>query len=200
MKHAAIGVRMHSGWGVLVSVSGDAAAPEVVDRKRIVITDPTMAGANQPYHFVEKLGLQDAEKHLQDCAAVSERLALAAIRDTLEAMHARNYRVVGSAMLLALGRALPPLSGILASHALVHAAEGEFFRKIVQEACERLRIRVTGFRERELDERAKAMFGNAAARVQQRISNLGSSVGPPWTKDEKTAAFAALMLLGDRTH
>src|ERR1700693_2103772 len=39
MKRAALGVRMHSGWGVLVAISGDADSTEMVDRRRIVVTD-----------------------------------------------------------------------------------------------------------------------------------------------------------------
>ena len=119
MKRAAFGIRMHSGWGVLVCISGDPAAPEVVDRRRIVVVEPTMEGTKQPYHFAETLPLEEAERHLQKCAAVSERLALKAIRDVLEAVNARTYQIVGSAMLLASGRALPALPNILASHALV---------------------------------------------------------------------------------
>jgi len=53
MKNAAFGARVHSGWAVLVCVSGDPAAPEIVDRRRIVIIEPTMQGAKQPYHFAE---------------------------------------------------------------------------------------------------------------------------------------------------
>jgi hypothetical protein len=102
-------------------------------------------------------------------------------------------------MLLASGRALPALPNILASHALVHTAEGEFFRKVAREASERCGIPVVGFRERELDERANATFGKAAARVQRFISKLGKTVGSPWTRDEKTATLAALMLLADKT-
>jgi len=109
MKRAAFGIRMHSGWGVLVCISGDPAAPEVVDRRRIVVVEPTMEGTKQPYHFAETLPLEEAERHLQKCAAVSERLALKAIRDVLEAVNARTYQIVGSAMLLASGRALPCL-------------------------------------------------------------------------------------------
>ena len=153
-----------------------------------------MEGAKQPYHFVESMELEEAERHLQKCAAVSQRLAVQAIREMLDAASARNYRVVGCAMLLASGRALPSLSKILASHALVHTAEGEFFRKVVREACEHCRIPVMGLRERELDERAKATFGKAAARVQQQISTLGKTVGSPWTQDEKTAALAGLIV------
>jgi len=45
MKNAGLGIRVHSGWGALVCISGDAAAPELVDRRRIVIIEPTMEGA-----------------------------------------------------------------------------------------------------------------------------------------------------------
>jgi hypothetical protein len=198
-KNAAIGVRMHSGWGVVVCISGNSGAPEIVDRRRIDIVEPAMAGAKQPYHFAETLPLEEAERHLQKCAAVSERLALKAVRDVLEAVNTRHYRIVGCAMLLASGRALPHLSKILASHALVHTAEGEFFRKVAREACERCDIPVVGFRERELDEHADAAFGKAAARVRKRISDLRSSVGTPWTQDEKIAALAGLLVC-DKTH
>lgn len=112
----------------------------------------------------------------------------------LDAVSARNYRVAGCAMLLAAGRALPSLPKILTSHALVHTAEGEFFRNVVREACESCGIPVVGFRERELDERANATFGKAAAHVRQQVSILGKTVGSPWTQDEKTAALAGLMV------
>ena len=194
MKNAAFGIRMHSGWGAIVCMSGNSVAPEVVDRRRIVIIEPTMEGAKQPYHFVESVGLEEAERHLQKCASVSQRLAVQAIREMLDAVSARNYRVVGCAMLLASGRALPSLQKILASHALIHTAEGEFFRNIVRDACEHCRIPVVGIRERELDDRANAAFGKNAARLRHHISNLGKTVGSPWTQDEKTAALAGLIV------
>jgi hypothetical protein len=199
VKSAAFGVRMHSGWGVLVCISGDLAAPEIVDRRRIVVVEPTMEGAKQPYHFAETLPLEEAERHLRKCAEVSQRLALQAIRESLEAVSARKYRVLGCAMLLASGRALPSLQKILASHALIHTAEGEFFRNVVSDACEACHIPVMRFRERELDERANTTFGNRARSVQQHISELGKTVGSPWTQDEKAAALAALMVLADKT-
>lgn len=97
-------------------------------------------------------------------------------------------------MLLASGRALPSLQKILAPHALIHTAEGEFFRNVVREACEHFRIPVVGVRERELEERANATFGKAATRLRQHISSLGKTVGSPWTQEEKTAALAALIV------
>ncbi|MGA9390615.1 MAG: hypothetical protein WBV69_09230 [Candidatus Sulfotelmatobacter sp.] len=153
-----------------------------------------MEGAKQPYHFAETLPIQKAERHLQKCAAVTERLALKTIREMLEGVSAQNYRVVSCAMLLASGRSLPSLQKVLASHALIHTAEGEFFRKAVREACERCGVPVAGFRERELDERAEATFGKDAVLVRRRISSMGKTMGPPWTQDEKIAALAGLIV------
>ena len=186
---------MHSGWGVLVAVSGDANSLEVSDRRRIVTADPAVTGAKQPYHFAEGLGLREAERYLADCAAVSERLAFDAIKEVISNLEVRQCPTAGCALLLASGRALPSLLKILASHALIHTAEGEFFRDAVRNACGRLEIPVTAIKKRDLDDRARTVFGNEASRVQYRISSLGSSIGPPWTKDHKTAALAAAIIL-----
>ncbi|MGZ4844484.1 MAG: hypothetical protein ACXVJ1_07215, partial [Candidatus Angelobacter sp.] len=87
----------------------------------------------------------------------------------------------------------------LASHALIHTAEGEFFRQAFRGALERLEIPVTGIRARDLDDRAKKAFGKAEPQVHQRIDEMGRSLGAPWTQDEKTAALAAAIVLAE-TH
>ena len=186
---------MHSGWGVLVAVSGDADSLEVLERRRIVTADPAVTGSKQPYHFAEGLELREAERYLADCAAASERLALEAIKGVAGNLEARQYRIAGCALLLASGRALPSLPKILASHALIHTAEGECFRDAVKCACKRLEISVTAIKERDLDDRARTAFGIDTSRVQRRNSSLGSSIGPPWTKDHKTAALSAAIIL-----
>jgi len=198
MKAAAIGIRMHSGWGALVAVSNSAGAVEVIERRRVAIINPGTSGAKQPYHFAQSLELPEAEKFLGNGFAASKRLASAALADVVSELRGRQYRIVGSAVLLASGRPLPPLSKILASHALIHAAEGEFFREAFSKACEHLNLAVTGFRERDLDQCVQATFGKAAAQTQRQISTLGRSLGPPWTKDQKTAALAALLVLANQ--
>src|SRR2546429_8504365 len=197
MKRAVIGVRMHSGWGALVAVSNNAGTVEVIRRQRVAITAPGTRGGNQPYHFAKSLELPEAEKFLGDYFVASKRLALAAVRDLVGELSGQ-YRVVGSAVLLSSGRPLPPLAKILASHALIHAAEGEFFREAFSKACESLNLPVTGFRERDLDECVKTTFGKSATRMSQQISALGRSLGPPWTKDQKMATLAALLVLANK--
>jgi len=198
MKRAAIGVRMHSGWGALVAVANSGGAMEVLERRRVAVTTPGTPGVSQPYHFAKKLELAEAEKFLGNSFAASKRLALAAVRDVVGELRDRQYRVVGSAVLLASGRALPPLAKILASHALIHAAEGEFFREVFSKACEGLDLSVSGIRERDLEECVQTTFGKAATRMRRQISTLGRSLGPPWTADQKTAALAALIVLASQ--
>jgi hypothetical protein len=190
MKRAAFGVQMHSGWGVLVAVSQDANAVTLLERRRIVVADPEERGAIQPYHFAAQLKPAEQEKHLAQCASSSCQLAAAAIAEVIRELGARRYRIVGAAVLLASGRPLPPLAKILGAHPLIHTAEGEFFRQAVRQACERLQIPVTPIRARELDAEM-----NKAGELQRSIASLGRTVGPPWTKDHKTAALAAALLL-----
>jgi hypothetical protein len=198
MKRAAIGVRMHSGWGALVAVSNDAGTVEIVERRRVAVVSPGTTGAVQPYHFAKNLELPKAEQFLESSLANSNRLASEAVREVIGELRDRQYRVIGAAVLLASGRPLPPLPKILASHALIHAAEGEFFREVFSTACEGLELPLTGTRERDLDERVRTTFGKAATRILQQVSTMGRSLGPPWTQDQKTAALAALVVLAGK--
>ena len=198
MQRAAIGIRPHSGWGALVVVTGDLGSVDVIDRRKIVITDPKIDGANQPYHFAQGQNLPDAESYLAECAAASERLAVKALRETIQEVQRDDNLIAGCAILLAAGRTLPPLPKILASHPLIHTAEGEFFRQAFRRASELLKIKVTGLRERELDQHARTLFGKAADSLKREIAGLGSSVGPPWSADQKNACLAALLVLADR--
>jgi len=195
MKTAAIAVRVHSGWGALVAVSGEGAAAEILSRARITIIDAKMPGAFQPYHFVEAFALPKAEAHIAKCAALSKTLAVTALRPILDDLQSGGYTVKGCAILQGSGRPLPALPQILAAHPLIHTAEGVFFRRIFQEALEQLELRVTGFRERDLGEQSAAILGKKAPGLLKRIAACGKKLGPPWTSDQKSAALAGFLLL-----
>ena len=193
-RRAALGFRMHSGWGALVAVSNDGML-EVIERRHIVVAEAHVPGSKQPYHYAENLGFRQAEQYIAGCSTTSGQLAATAVRELLSQLTKSEYRVQRSAILTASGRALPSLDKILASHALIHTAEGEFFRSIVHTACQEAGLRVTRFRERELEECTKKAFGRQANQVRQRIATLGKRLGAPWTQDEKLAALAAMLVL-----
>src|SRR5579862_7459848 len=122
MQGAAIGIRVHSGWGAVVVVAGGPGAIDVMDRRKVVISS-----VSQPYHFAK--GLADPESYLAECAAASEKLALDSLREIILSARGQQKIVRSCAILMAGGRALPALPKILASHPLIHTAEGEFFRQ-----------------------------------------------------------------------
>lgn len=195
MKPVALGFRMHSGWGVLVAISGDADSPAVVDRRRIVVIDSAMPGGKQPYHYAAELSPEKSEQHIAKCGALAERMAREAIKQVSAELSARNCRVTSAAVLMAAGRSLPSLPQILAAHPLIHTAEGEFFRKSVIDACQSLRIPVTQIREREVEEHAKSAHGKNTAQILRKIAAIGGPIGAPWTADHKAATLAALLAL-----
>lgn len=195
MKPAAIGVRMHSGWGVLVAVARAGKDFEVIARERIEIVDEKSGGKRQPYHFARTMSLAAAGKYLDKCAEDAQRLAGAMIGTICAELRERGYRVAQCAMLTGAGRELPELSKILAAHPLIHTAEGEFFREAICAACRSMKIAVSKVREREVEKEAKAALGKSAAMAMKQIANAGKAIGSPWTREHKNAALAAWTIL-----
>jgi hypothetical protein len=197
LKSAAIGVSVHSGWGAVVAIAGGRGTEEILLRRRVVIIDSKIAGSAQPYHCVVKKEIHAAETHLARCATESGRLAFETLARLAAELHDRGFLLKSAAILLSSARPLPDLEAILASHALIHTAEGEFFRQAFRCAFEKLKISVTGIRARDLEDSAAKAFGKSASAIQKRIDGMGRSLGPPWTRDEKMAALAAAIVLAD---
>jgi len=192
---AALGFRAHSGWAALVAVAGEARAPIVIDRRRIIIADPAIPGSKQPYHYVEGWPLAKAEAHLRRCTEKTAQMAQDAVRAAIEELKKRGYRPAGAGVLTASGRPLPSLEATLASHALIHTAEGELYRNALADACQHRRLRVTRVKERELLAQAESSLHIAANELVKRATELGRSIGPPWTQDEKYATLIGWMVL-----
>jgi hypothetical protein len=192
---AALGFRAHSGWAAAVAVSGPPSAPEVVHRRRIEIADAEDPDAKQPYHAAEGLDLGDAERLVRRCTQTSQRLARAAVGTTLTELRAAGHSVVGCGLLQGSGRALPGLAGILASHALIHTAEGQLFRDILTEAGRHHGLPVVEVRERELMARCAVDLGLSADKLTRRLAEMGRALSPPWRQDEKLATLAAWLAL-----
>ena len=198
----ALGLRSHSGWAALVAVGasrGDSPVPsdpEVVLRRRIELADASIEGSKQPYHEAEGKKPKEAERIVGRCTDSSRRLAREALRAVVDVLRAGNHDVAGCGLLLASGRPLPAdLHAILASHALIHAAEGEMYRDVLRRASEHLSLRVTGVREREVLARAAEATGRPPSELQRRVAEMGRALGPPWRQDEKLATLAAWTVL-----
>jgi hypothetical protein len=189
-----LGLRAHSGWAVLVALAGPASAPVVIDRRRLVLCDGSFP--RQPYHAAEGLSAAKAEALVGRSLETACRLGREELNAALEARGAGGQRVAGAGLLLGAGRPLPSaLSAILGSHPLIHTAEGEMYRDVLRAGCEQAGIRVSGLRERGLEEAASPKLKLTADALRAQLAALGRPLGPPWTADHKLAALAAWLVL-----
>jgi hypothetical protein len=192
---AAIGLRAHSGWAALVALVGSSASPAVIFRRRIETADPAIRGSKQPFHAAESLKLPDAEALIKKCTESTRRLSRQALQTAIGDLRGKGYEVIGCGVILGSGRPLPALEAILASHALLHTAEGEFYRLALVEAGEHCGLAVAGVKEREAYEQAAAQLHISTDELQSRIAALGRGIGPPWTQDQKYAALVGWLAL-----
>lgn len=191
-SEAALGFRSHSGWATLVAVAGPVAEPAVVVRRRVELSRRT---PRQPFHAAEGRPFAAAEDLIRRSTDEAFNLAERALRDAVAELRAQGHEPVASGLLLAAGRPLPGLREVLASHALIHAAEGELFRDVLRRASRECGLRVAEVRERELDERAERSLRCSAAELRGRLAAWGKALGPPWRQDEKRAALVAWLAL-----
>ena len=192
-KPAALGIRAHSGWAAAILLAGPTTAPQILERRRIVLCDPAIEGAKQPFHHAEPMRFPDAQRFIANCTESTARCAREALGQFIAAAKVYGCRLDGCGILTASGRALPDMVSILASHALIHAAEGEFYRDAMAHACEQKKIAVSRVKERDVERWTASRVGEAT--LKSALAAMGQTLGPPWTADEKRATMIAWLVL-----
>lgn len=195
MKKAAIGFRAHSGWTAAIVVAEPVNTPALVDRRRIELADAENEGSMQPYHAAEDFAIEDAEKYINRCTETAVRLAVESLRDVVKRARKKDYEIVGCGLLLSNARPLPNLASILASHALIHTADGELFRDALTQAAKELGLPVNAVKEQDVQELAGSAIGASDSKMKQRLEEMGAEIGPPWREDQKLATLVAWLTL-----
>ena len=187
---AALGFAVRTGRAVVVGVGGPTDAPEVLAKAQIAVATRFEEGA--VFHVAQELPIEEARGFVsaaEDRFGEQARAALAAFRETLDA------RVVAAAMAAPDAKRLPPLDAILKSHPLVHAAEGELYRRVFAEASAAIGLRPARVPPDALAGRVAESVGLAPARVAAHLAAMGKASGRPWAADQKRAALAAWLAL-----
>jgi hypothetical protein len=195
---AAIGFRAHSGWAAAVAITGPLEAPVAIARRRIEMQERGATGPSQPYHAAVGLALDEAAQLVEHYAARAAALAVESLRSLIEDLRRLGHGVSGCGLPLASGRRLPPLAGILASHPLLHSAEGELFREALRAASRGCGLPLVEVKERDLFTRAAADLHLPVSETERHIAAMGKAIGPPWRQDQKFAAAAAWLALRGR--
>ena len=180
---AAIGIRPHSGWAVVVAVGAPPECQVLVRRRIEVLAE---GDPRQPWHEAQHLDLGP-----DDADALDERVfngaraaAGAALGAVLAEVAATGHRVraVGIA---GEPRDLPPAGQILRNHMLLHSAEGELYRSALTCAAAEAGLPVTCFHPK-----AVPMAGYA-----ELLGRVGKAAGRPWAADHRLATVVALEAL-----
>jgi len=195
MKQAALGFRVHSGWTALVAVSLDDGSPRVLLRQRPQLVKKFTYEFRQPYHSAEKISPAEGRSFISFVRTEAKSLAYEAIRSAQAGLREHDCELTRCALLLASGRPLPALPQILASHALIHTADGELFREALLHASKRCGVETFTTKESGLVEVASEALGLASEEIVRRVADLGGELGPPWTQDEKYSALVAWLSL-----
>ena len=199
MKQAAIGFRVHSGWTAVVAVCLDRGSPVVLVRQRVHLVETFTYEFRQPYHTAEKMLIGQAREFIARMQAEARRLACSAVRELESRTQEQGVKLTRCGLLLASGRPLPGLEKILASHALIHTADGELFREALLHASARCGLRDFTIKEKELLDRAGQVFRSKPNELMRRVTDFRRSLGSPWSQDEKFATLAAWLALASKS-
>jgi len=193
---AGLGVADHNGWAVCVTVAANRDLPVVVDRRRIELIEPGVP--SQPYHH-ETVGmaLPEAEQlvvRVRESVMRTTLARLTELRDepqayTIGAMTIRN----------------PPLTYVPVTVAEAHAsypvmcrADGMMYHDALCTAARRLGLVVEQHDRGEEVTRAADRLGVSVAQLEGLLQAEGERLGPPWQKEHRLAAAAAIGVLATR--
>jgi hypothetical protein len=190
-----LGFAPHSGWAAVVVVGGTPRTPLVLARERLELTDASLPGAKQPYHAIEGLPLGEASARLATFRAAAAARAAAGVRTLVAIARAAGIEPIAAGILDSSGRAGGSLEAILASHALIHTADGNHFREALASACAASQLPCTRIRQRDLSAEAARALQRAPEALTATVAGLARDVGAPWGADQKGAALIAWLLL-----
>jgi hypothetical protein len=185
----------HSGWAAVVAIGGTQALPLVLARERLELADEKLPGARQPYHAIEPLPLAEAGARLTTFKESAAALAISAVGTLVKTARAAGIEPIAAGILDSSGRAPGALAAILASHALIHSADGNHFREALANACAALQLPFARFGKRDLPAEAARALKRTPRDLAATLARLGREAGSPWGADQKSAALLAWLLL-----
>jgi hypothetical protein len=183
-----VGIYDHLGWAVAVTASDDH---EVVDRRRIDLLEPGVP--NMPIHHPGQ------GRSLEEVAALVARVRASAERATAASLDALTAALPGSVTSVHL-RALPANfpTDIAIQLRPPHEARADavMYRQVLAAVATALGWAVEFYDARTAEADAAAILGGRADEV---LHGPRDRLGPPWTKDHRTALAATILTPGAGT-
>src|SRR5262245_42061200 len=192
----ALGLKAHSGWAALVVLGTRDGELHVVDRRRLELVEEADAHwAKQPYHAAEGLPSAEARQVVERGVDTARRLAVREMRAAAQRAREAEHEISACAVLVADPMPNWSVEEILAVHVRMHKAEGVLFRDALARAADACGLGLVAIPEKRLTEQAERVLATSASALMKRVATLGKSVGPPWGRDQKDAALAAMIAM-----
>ena len=185
------GFAIHTGWAAAVLVGGNAQDPVVVDRRRVTLCPEALP--RQVYHAAQDMPPAKAALLVREVhEAVGQLTDL--VLDELAGIAKPHGTLVGVGV-TGFPRDVPTLEKVLASHALLHLAEGELYRGAICDAADARGLAIVPIHPKHgISETAHAL-GAAPEPFAQRLAALRADLGAPWQADHRLATAAGLAAL-----
>jgi hypothetical protein len=176
-----VGIYDHLGWAVAVTASDDH---EVVDRRRIELVEPGVP--NMPVHHPGQGRLVDEVEALVARVRASAERATAA---SLDALSAALPAPIMSVHLRAIPANFP--TDIATQLRPPHEARADaiMYRQVLIAIAVARGWAVGFYGAKTVEADAAAILGHRADEV---LRGPGDRLGPPWTKDHRTALAATI--------
>ena len=193
---AVLGVADHSGWAVCVTVAVSRGVPVVVDRRRVELIEPGVP--SQPYHH-ETVGMP-----LPDAERLVVRVRESVMRTTLARLSELRDELQPHYTIVAMTLRIPPMPYVPVTVAEAHKsypvtcrADGMMYHDALCTAARRLNIALELHDRGEEIVRAADRLGVSLEELEHFLQTAGESLGPPWQKEHRLAAAAAMGMLAD---
>jgi hypothetical protein len=173
------------------------AGYHVLDRRRIeLVEEGTAPWAAQPYHAAEGLEQVEAENIVRRGIDAARTVAVNEMQAAIKRSHELLYDIVACAVLVPEPMPHWGTDEILSVHFRMHKAEGVLFPDALARAATTCGLNLVAVREKHLWQEAERALAMAPSALSDAIAAIGKAAGPPWGKDQKSAALAAMLALG----
>jgi hypothetical protein len=188
----AIGFKSHSGWTASVCIGAGKSGFEIIDRRRIELIKEGELWAKQPYHAAEDLAADEARAVVKAGIKSAHVVAFDAMKKAVKNFRGRGYELVGCGVLMPQPMPEWTIEEILSVHFRMHKAEGVLFPGALCRAAEKCGLTCITVPEKNLAEFAERIVAKS---FNQLLTKMGKDAGPPWAKDQRNAALAAMIVL-----
>lgn len=188
---AAVGFTIKSGWAAAVLLNGSLPSIQVVDSRRIELSDPAIPESRQPYHA----GFGTARKagpELSRLLRAVRRSARHSVAGVIRQYRAAGHQLIGAGVVV--GSLIDP-ERIANAHIRIHALEGQLFRRVVEDAARASSLPCSVWRERDLYGVTAEALKQSEQDVRSTVKTLGNAVAGTWRAEQKAATVAAWLML-----